>query len=174
MLAALALAGCGGAAGDGGRSTLPGPLPAGVRFAPATSTAVAPPFSLALLDGTRVEGAKLWRDRPVVLFFFGSWCSRCAKQQQELSPLVSKYEDVVTFVGVAGKDKPPAVRAWLEDHGVTYPVGIDGSLESWRRYAVRQPPAVVLIGPGGTLERGWADGVDGDVLADSLARMVER
>ena len=56
LVLVLVLAGCGGAAPhDGGRDTLPGALPSGVTFAPATSTAAAPPFSLALLDGTRVE-----------------------------------------------------------------------------------------------------------------------
>ncbi len=175
LVLVLVLAGCGGAAPhDGGRDTLPGALPSGVSFAPATSTAVAPPFSLALLDGTRVEAAALWRSRPVVVFFFASWCSRCATQQKALAPLAEKYRDVVTFVGVGGQDKPPAVKAWLDDHDVTYPVGIDGRLETWRRYAVRQPPAVILIAPGGKLERGWPGGVSEDVLGEQLDRLVRR
>jgi peroxiredoxin len=172
----LVLAGCGGAerARDGGRATLPGPLPAGVSFAAATSTAPAPPFSLKLLDGTPVEAAKLWRDRPVVVFFFASWCSRCATQQERLAPLVERYRDVVTFVGVGGQDKAPAVKTWLDAHDVTYPVAIDEALATWRRYAVRQPPAVVLIAPGGKLERGWTGGVETAVLDTELQRLVQR
>jgi peroxiredoxin len=171
----LLLAGCGGSAvHDGGRDTLPGALPSGVSFAASTSAAAAPPFSLALLDGTRVDAASLWRQRPVVVFFFASWCSRCATQQEALAPLVDDYRDVVTFVGVGGQDKAPAVKEWLDAHGVTYPVGIDGGMETWRRYAVRTPPAVVLIAPGGKLERGWPGGVARDVLADELARLVQR
>jgi peroxiredoxin len=173
---ALVLAGCGGASlpRDGGRDTLPGSLPSGVTFARATSSATAPPFSLSLLDGTRVEAPALWKDRPVVVFFFASWCSRCAAQQERLAPLVSDYRDVVTFVGVGGQDKAAAVKSWLDAHDVTYPVGIDGGLETWRRYAVRQPPAVILIAPGGRLERGWPGGVDKDVLASELDRLVQR
>jgi peroxiredoxin len=175
VLFALAVSGCGGAAAhDGGRDTLPGALPSGVTFAPASSTAAAPPFSLSLLDGTRVDGAALWKQRPVVVFFFASWCSRCATQQDALAPLVDDYRDVVTFVGVGGQDKAPAVKSWLDAHDVTYPVGIDRGLATWRRYAVRQPPAVILIAPGGKLERGWPGGVSRDVLADELARLVER
>ena len=174
-LTLLLLAGCGGsAAHDGGRDTLPGALPSGVSFAASTSNAVAPPFSLALLDGTRVEAASLWRSRPVVVFFFASWCSRCATQQHALAPLAEKYRDVVAFVGVGGQDKAPAVKAWLDAHDVTYPVGIDGGLETWRRYAVRQPPAVILIAPGGKLERGWPGGVSEDVLGEQLVRLVRR
>ena len=128
-MAALLLAGCGASLPhDGGRDTLPGALPSGVSFAASTSTASAPPFSLALLDGTRVDAASLWKRRPVVVFFFASWCSRCATQQDALAPLVDDYRDVVTFVGVGGQDKAPAVRSWLDSHDVTYPVGIDGGL----------------------------------------------
>ncbi|MDA0165516.1 TlpA family protein disulfide reductase [Solirubrobacter ginsenosidimutans] len=172
----LLLAGCGGAAlsHDGGRATLPGPLPSGVRFAAATSKAQAPPFSLKLLDGTPVQAAKLWGDRPVVVFFFASWCSRCAAQQDRLAPLVKRYRDVVTFVGVGAQDKAPAVKSWLDAHDVTYPVAIDGGQDMWRRYAVRQPPAVVLIAPGGKLERGWTGGVTTDVLDTELKRLVQR
>jgi peroxiredoxin len=175
VVLALALAGCGGSLPrDGGRDTLPGALPSGVSFAPSPSTAAAPPFSLALLDGTRVDGASLWKQRPVVVFFFASWCSRCATQHDALAPLVDDYRDVVTFVGVGGQDKAPAVKSWLDAHDVTYPVGIDGGMETWRSYAVRTPPAVILIAPGGKLERGWPGGVSRDLLADQLARLVKR
>jgi peroxiredoxin len=175
-LAALLVAGCGGSdlATDGGKDTLPGPLPAGVSFKPAGSSAEAPPFTLKLLDGTRVDSKQLWSDRPVVVFFFASWCSRCAEQQHKLAPVVEDFRDVVTFVGLGGKDKPAAVRAWLDEHDVTYPVGIDAELAIWKPYAVRTPPAVILIGPGGVLLRGWTGGVETDVLDAELRRVVQR
>jgi peroxiredoxin len=175
-LLVVVAAGCGGAAPshDGGRATLPGPLPSGVTFAAPTSTAEAPAFSLKLLDGTPLKASSLWRDRPVVVFFFASWCSRCATQQASLEPLVKRYKDVVTFVGVGGQDKAPAVKDWLDAHDVTYPVAIDSALATWRTYAVRQPPAVVLIAPGGKLERGWTGGVTTDVLDAELKRIVQR
>jgi peroxiredoxin len=176
VLAALLLAACGGAGHptDGGKDTLPGPLPSGVTFAAADGGAAAPPFALKLLDGTRVDSARLWRERPLVLFFFASWCSRCADQQHKLQPLVERYRDVVTFVGLVGPDKAPAVRSWLDTHEVTYPVGIDDGLAIWKPYAVRTPPAVILIGPGGKLLRGWTGGVETGVLQEELERLVRR
>ena len=65
-------------------TTLPGPLPSGVTFAAATSSAAAPPFSLKLLDGTpRGRGQALDATARSSLFFFASWCSRCADQQAQ-------------------------------------------------------------------------------------------
>jgi hypothetical protein len=57
---------------------------------------------------------------------------------------------------------------------VTYPVGIDGRLETWRRYAVPNPPAVILVGPGAKLLRGWPGGVETDALDAELQRLVRR
>ena len=108
------------------------------------------------------------------MFFFASWCSRCATQQERWRRWSTTTATSSTFVGVGGQDKAPAVKSWLDAHDVTYPVGIDGGLEIWRRYAVRQPPAVVLIAPGGKLERGWPGGVSDDVLAGELERLVQR
>ena len=122
-----------------------------------------------------MEGARLWKDRPVVVFFFASWCSRCATQQEALAPLAEKYRDVVTFVGVGGQDKAPRreVLAGRPRRHATRS-GSTAASQTWRRYAVRQPPAVILVAPGGKLERGWPGGVSTDVLAGQLERLVRR
>ena len=61
---------------DGGRDTLPGPLPAGVTFAPAATTAAGAAVRAAPARRHAASRAStLWKDRPVVLFFFASWCS---------------------------------------------------------------------------------------------------
>ncbi len=173
MIALLALAGCGGGGGDGGRDTLPGPVPAGVTFTDIRGPA-APPFTLALLDGTRVSGAELWKTRPVVVFFFASWCSRCATQQKALASLAHRWGGAVAFVGIAARDQPGALKPWLSDHDVGYPVGIDSGLAISKRYAIRTPPAVILIGRGGALLRGWPDGVGEDELNRQLQQIVRR
>jgi thiol-disulfide isomerase/thioredoxin len=141
-----------------------------VTYAPVESTAVAPPFTLKLLDGKSLDATTAWRDRPVVVVFFASWCSRC----DGLRSVVDEYGDAVGFVGIAGQDKPGVVKAWIDDQDVEYPFGIDPDLAIWRRYAVRTPPAVVLIAPGGKLVRGWPGGVDADTLKAELGRIVRR
>jgi peroxiredoxin len=136
------------------------------------STPPAPQFTLPLLDGGSVEGAALWRERPVVLAFFSSWCGPCARQQAALAELADRYGDAVAFVGIAGQDERGALAAFVERNEVSYPVGIDETLEIWRRYAVREPPAVVLIAPGGRLLRGWPGMVDTRRLEAALDRVV--
>lgn len=145
-----------------------------MTYAPVESTAVAPPFTLPLLDGSTFNAASRWKNRPLVVFFLASWCSRCAAQQKDLADVIDEYGDAVDFVGIAAQDKPEALKAWRDKHDVPYPVGIDPDQAIWRRYAVRTPPAVVLIAPGGKLVRGWPGGVDKDTLSAQLDRIVQR
>jgi peroxiredoxin len=132
----------------------------------------APDFTLPRLDGGRLTGDALWRDRPVVLVFLSSWCSTCARQQGALRDLADEYGDAVAFAGIAGQDEPAALRAFVDRHDVRYPVGIDETLDVWRRYAVREPPAVVLVDRGGRLLRGWPGASGPGRLEAALDRLV--
>lgn len=156
----------------GGAAALPGPAPtgAGLRPAPADSPP-APSVSGTLTDGSALALADLWADRAVVLTFFTSWCTICAEQQAALSELARSDPDRLVFVGVVdGDDDPADVQDYLRRYGVEHPVLVDdGTI--WRAYAVREPPAVVLIARGGVLLRGFPGGVDVTALADLLAAL---
>ncbi|MER7890069.1 TlpA disulfide reductase family protein [Micromonospora sp. NPDC094482] len=157
----------------GGAAVLPGPVPAGLALRPAPPGAPgAPAVSGALTDGSTVAFADLWATRPVVLVFFSSWCTVCAQRQDALSELARAHRDRVVFVGVATEDKAPDVQRYLREHRVEYPVVLDEDGAIWRAYAVREPPAVVVIAKGGALLRGWPGGVDAATLDGKLRELV--
>ncbi|MFG2164447.1 TlpA family protein disulfide reductase [Micromonospora chersina] len=157
----------------GGAAALPGPAPAGLALRPPPSGAPgAPAVTGALTDGSPVVLADLWADRPVVLVFFTSWCTLCAARQAALGELARRHSDEVVFVGVAAEDKPEDVQRYLREHRVGYPVALDAGGGIWRSYAVREPPAVVVIAKGGALLRGWPGGVDATTLDAELRRLV--
>ncbi|RQX14040.1 TlpA family protein disulfide reductase [Micromonospora arida] len=116
--------------------------------------------------------AELWAQRPVVLTFFSSWCTTCASSQAALSELARSYRDRVVFVGVAGADQADEVQDYLRAHRVEYPVVLDDQQTIWRSYAVREPPAVVLVAKGGALLRGWPGGLDASTLDQRLRELV--
>ena len=41
----------------------------------------------------------------------------------------------------------------------------------WLSYAAREPPVVVLVGPGGTVLRGWPGGVEASLLDQQLDQL---
>jgi peroxiredoxin len=132
---------------------------AGTTYVEAPSTAPpAPAFELALLDGSTLDLAEQWADRPVVLVFFESWCELCARQQPDITALSEEYRDTVLFVGVGHESSGADAAEFAREHDIDYPVGLDPSGEVWRRYRVDEPPLVALVSRGGRLVRGWPGG----------------
>jgi peroxiredoxin len=175
LVVAIVLAGCGETAlVRGGESTLPGPLPAGAEIAPErTDAAVAPRFNLTLVDGAVVDMGTLWADRPVLLFFFSSWCGTCADQEAYMAEIVGRYGDAIPVIGIAGQDTPGDVTTFLDEHAVDHPVGFDSDDgRIWDLYGVAEPPLVAVVGPGGRLLRGYPGGADPEILDAILAELV--
>jgi hypothetical protein len=74
-------------------------------------------------------------------------------------------------LGVVPADDAEGARRYADELELGYPVAVTGE-RVWLSYAVREPPAVVLVGPGGRVLRGWPGGVDPPVLAGQLEDLV--
>jgi peroxiredoxin len=178
LLALAVLLPAGGCTGEddggqaaGGASDLPGPPPAGVDFrAPPANAPPAPEISARLVDRTPLTASELWADRPVVLVFTASWCNRCANVHRRTAEVVDAREGV-TLLGVVPGDDAAGAREYAEELGLGYPIAVADE-RVWLNYAVREPPAVVLVAPPGNVVRGWPGGVESAVLARSLDELV--
>jgi peroxiredoxin len=159
-----------------GAEGLPGALPAGATLAPEDTAAPrAADFELTLADGTLVQASELWATRPLVVQFVASWCGRCADAQSGLNELAEKYRDLVAFLAVApGQDTQEALAGYQSEHGTPYPAGVDDTGDIYRRYAVAEPPVVVVIGRGGHILRGWTVDVPKGTLDEVLAGLASR
>ncbi|MFB9906037.1 TlpA family protein disulfide reductase [Allokutzneria oryzae] len=174
LLVLFTLVACSSEPQRGGRRELPGPVPAGVSYREARGAA-APRFELSLVDGTVVSTEDLWRERPVVLVFFSSWCGQCGRAQREFTELAARYRDVVAFLGVAGRDSEADLKRYLDEHEVNYPVGKDDEQQSaGRRFALREPPLVAVVAKGGALVKGWPGGTTAATVDAELVKLVAR
>jgi peroxiredoxin len=173
LLAALAVAGCGG--DDevaGGSADLPGPVPAGVRFVDPPKGAVpAPTFTAPLLDGTSVTASELWRDRPLVLVFTASYCDRCAAIHRAAAEAVEEREGAIGLLGVVGEDDLEGGREYADELDLGHPVAVAAE-RTWLDYAAREPGLVVLVGKGGKVLRGWPGGATAEQLGIALDELV--
>jgi thiol-disulfide isomerase/thioredoxin len=156
---------------DGGAADLPGPLPGDVVFRePPDDAPAAPDFDADLVDGTPVTASDLWDDRPLVLVFTASWCERCADVHREAAEVVGEHEGVA-LLGVVPGDDAGGAREYAQELELGYPIAVAGE-RVWLDYAIREPPAVVLVAPEGKVLRGWPGGVEPTVLAGQLDELV--
>ena len=112
----------------------------------------APAFTLASLAGKQVSLSD-FRGRPVLLYFWATWCPVCTRE------LPSKMEQVhkgfnqkgLTVLAVNMRENRDQVANWVKEKKVTSLVLLDsnGAVSQW--YRVTGTPTVILIGRKGEL-----------------------
>jgi thiol-disulfide isomerase/thioredoxin len=90
----------------------------------------------------------------VLLDFWTSSCVNCVHVLDELRPLQEEFADVLVTVGVHSpkfphEAEPAALDAAVARLGVDHPVLDDADLHTWRAFAARAWPTLVLVDPEG-------------------------
>lgn len=86
--------------------------------------------------------------QPLLLFFFASWCRPCRMEMPDLVKLSERHD--VPFIGVAVRDVPKNIRAFLKKAGNPYQyVALDPEMK-WAEQlnATRLPTTFILNGDG--------------------------
>jgi thiol-disulfide isomerase/thioredoxin len=105
--------------------------PEGTPTPPAKVPEDLPEIRLSGLDGA-VHGLSDWKDRPLVVNFWATWCDPCRREIPLLKVLRREHAaDRLEIVGIA-VDYPDEVRKYAQAHGIDYPVlvGDQGGLEA--------------------------------------------
>ena len=88
---------------------------------------VAPDFTGTTLTGSRLSFSS-YRDKVVVLNFWGSWCVPCRAEASTLSEVAAQYHSSgVAFLGVDVRDTTASAEAFVRSFGITYPSVSDPS-----------------------------------------------
>jgi peroxiredoxin len=123
--------------------------------------AVAPAFTLPLLNGTGQISLESFRGKAVVLTFWSSYdgSASAASSVRALGVLEKSWErwrkqKNVVFIGVDESDLAVNARRLARKIGVSYPTVRDASGELLPRYSIQAFPATVFVGSSGKLEGG--------------------
>ncbi|MDK9498075.1 redoxin domain-containing protein [Streptomyces katrae] len=114
------------------------------------------------------------RGRVVILDFWTFCCINCLHVLDELRELEEKHRDTVVIIGVHSpkfvhEAEHAAVVDAVERYEVHHPVLDDPELATWKQYAVRAWPTLVVIDPEGYVVAQHA----GEGHAHAIARLVE-
>jgi thiol-disulfide isomerase/thioredoxin len=112
-----------------------------------------------------------YRDKVVVVNFWGSWCGPCRKEQPMLQRLSEEYQGRVQFVGVDFIDDQAAAREFVREFGVTYPSVVDdGPLA--HAFGVPYAPATFLIDRTGEMRYQLLGAQEGSELRRYLEELL--
>ncbi|MFF2406233.1 NHL domain-containing thioredoxin family protein [Streptomyces sp. NPDC058092] len=114
------------------------------------------------------------RGRVVILDFWTFCCVNCLHVLDELRELEEKHRDTVVIIGVHSpkfvhEAEHQAVVDAVERYEVHHPVLDDPELATWKQYAVRAWPTLVVIDPEGYIVAQHA----GEGHAHAIEKLVE-
>ena len=131
-------------------------------------------FELPLLDprgasspGTFALGE--YRDRPVFVYFWASWCTPCKSEAPLIQRLWPEFEALgYTFVGVNIQDQEQDARRFIEEHGLTFPQVRDREGAVYLDYGVYGLPESFFLKPGLLVHEKYLGEFDETVLRQRL------
>jgi thiol-disulfide isomerase/thioredoxin len=176
LVGVLMLSGCGGGPGStkavsGGDASAASAASADAGASPSASTDATDPgaaggetangpaagqkvnlaFKGKTLDGTPFDGATL-AGKPTVLWFWAPWCTACRRQSSDVRTFSQKYAGKVTFVGIAGLDKLPAMRTFVTTMKVGQVTHLaDEAGVVWKQFGITQQSTYVLVSADGAV-----------------------
>lgn len=115
----------------------------------------APNFKLTTLDGKTITADQL-RGKTYVVNFFNSWCIPCQQEAPALKAFYDEHKNEADFamIGVVRDDEEPAVRAFVNDAQVEYPVALNGAAQTALDFGTTGQPETYVIAPDGVAACG--------------------
>jgi peroxiredoxin len=110
----------------------------------------APDFELATLDGQRVRLSD-YRGKTVLLHFWTTWCGVCRHEVGALNALAESLDEDEVLLTVAGDgEDAEAVRRFVAERGVNYPVLLGGE-DVVDAYRITMFPTNYFVNPEGRI-----------------------
>lgn len=120
---------------------------------------IAPHFKAKLTDGTDITSEE-FSGKPVVVYFFASWCPTCREEFETLKTVYPKYSKSVRFLAIdmdgdindAAKYRDSTGYGW--EFGVSREMIIDyGALRASTTYIISKD-GIILYKKSGALDKG--------------------
>lgn len=109
----------------------------------------APPFSLKGLDGNTTSLNSL-RGKPVLLFFWGSWCAACKEDMPSLQKFYeSKRDQLTTFTVAVDGEREKRIQKIVKELKINLPVLLVFKEKVLKEYGINAIPMVILINQEG-------------------------
>jgi peroxiredoxin len=157
LLAALALAACGGQAAPAAPATSTRVIAAESKLLGDTGALgipevgqAAPDFQYTMPDGTTHRLSEL-RGKKVLLNFWATWCAPCRTEMPDIQKALAESGDSVVVLGMNKQEQPDVMRAFADQIGVGFTLIANPEGDIASRYAAINLPTSYFIGTDGTI-----------------------
>lgn len=149
MVLAVALTGC------------IGQSKASSEAASSSSQGTAADAVLTRFDGQKTSIKELYKDKPLYINFWASWCGPCVNEMPNIDSLAQKYGDQINFAAISVDEEPGDAKAFVQRSGfsMSFYTGDNQLLGS--AYGLSAIPVSILVDK------------DGNIIAKAVGGMSE-
>ena len=112
-----------------------------------------PNLTFNSVNGETFSLQQRWEQKPVLLYFWATWCPYCKKATPAVTALHNDYGDSIDVLGVnvAINDTQEKMHAYLHDYAMDFPVMFDESAELTSEFLVNGTPVFVVLSQHGEI-----------------------
>lgn len=128
----------------------------------------APDFILKDLNGKKVRLSKVYKEGPVMLSFWSTWCKNCPDEMKHFQRFYDKYKKQgFTVLGISIDDNKTVskVRPWVMGRRFTFPILFDTKHDAKQLYHVKPVPHSFLVDQKGQIVYSHVGYRPGDEVA---------
>lgn len=111
---------------------------------------IAPNFSLHLLNGGVVSLTDFKGKKPVMLYFWTTWCPNCRRNMPKLNAYYEKYKGEVALVGVNMQEDSKTIADFVAAGKISFPIALDSGSAA-QAYGVQYTNTHILVGKDGNI-----------------------
>ncbi len=117
-----------------------------------------------------------FKDKPVVLNFWTSWCSHCKAEMPRFEEAYKKYGDQVQFImlnAVKSEKNRDDGRTFIKNSEYTFPVFYDVDGKAMTLYTIRGFPATIFIDKDGNIVEKSLGELTSEKLDENIQKLIE-
>lgn len=120
----------------------------------ASSGRIAPDFELKDLDGNVLRLSQFNGKKPVLLYFWATWCPHCVASRPDIAAFrekVPESELQILGINVGAGDSLQKVQRFQKGHPTSWPILYDADQKVTESYGVQGIPLYLLINKKGEI-----------------------
>lgn len=136
----------------------------------------APDFTVYDREGNTVRLSD-FREKPVVLNFWASWCGPCKMEMPDFEEIYKEYGEDIHFVMVnltdGSRETMDTATTFLDSSGYTFPVYYDKDTDAAYTYQVYGIPVTYFINAEGHLIAQGSSALDAETIKRGIGMILE-
>lgn len=132
-------------------------------------------FSLNNLSGEKISLSD-FAGKIVILNFWATWCPPCKAEIPDFIDVYNEYKDQgITFLGVSLDDDLNALKQFVFDYNISYPILIDNQVANVSgNWGISAIPTTYFIDTDGEIIDKWIGQIPKQELVSVIKGLLER